>query len=333
MNRERYINPSARTWVLEKKLLTRAQYDRLIEAENLQELFRLLNDTPYGEYLHKLEKPEDYELALLEAQNKAYEDLREMSPDGELIEFFLAKYDYHNYKVLFKELLSGEDHSDIYFSRDSLGLLAKRSFLLSEDEEVRERELPELYQEVKKAYARYEDPQVVDILVDRAYYERLHQLVTDLDSEFLSQYLADEIDFINIKMLLRMKKQMRNVTLIDGFLIPGGHIPVSFFSKEFFSPVSEILTKLSKKTLGSTMERALKAYEEEQKLSAMERVFEVHSLSLANEARKVTYGPEVLFNYVLQLETEIKNLRMIIVSKLNRVPADKVRGRLRRVDA
>lgn len=333
MNRENYINASARTWVLEKSLLNASQYERLIEAADVEEVFRLLSDTPYGEALLRLEKPQDYEVALLEAQDHFYKELLEMSPDKELIDFFLAKYDYHNYKILFKELLTKEEHQDLYFSYDSLGLLEKRDALLPAEEVTLQRELPSFYWDVKEAYEKHEDPQVVDILVDKAYYEKLHEILKSLESPFLEQYLSDEIDFINLKMLFRMKKQMKNVTLIDSFLIEGGHIDKAFFTESFFSPVDEILQKLGKKTMGKTMDRALKTYEDTQKLSSMEKVFEEHALLLSEEAGKVTYGPEVLFNYLLRLETEIKNLRMIIVSKLNKVSPEKLRERLRRIHA
>ncbi|EGY80657.1 V-type ATP synthase, subunit C [Peptoniphilus indolicus ATCC 29427] len=43
----------------------------------------------------------------------------------------------------------------------------------------------------------------------------------------------------------------------------------------------------------------------------------------------MTYGPEVLFAYLYARETEIKNIRMILISKLNSTDTNSIRERLR----
>ena len=48
MDRELFIQPSVRIRNLEKKLLTKSQFERLYEADDLQDSIRHLNETVYS---------------------------------------------------------------------------------------------------------------------------------------------------------------------------------------------------------------------------------------------------------------------------------------------
>ena len=52
-------------------------------------------------------------------------------------------------------------------------------------------------------------------------------------------------------------------------------------------------------------------------------------VSLTKEAKKINYGPEVPFAYLMAKENEIRNLRILLVSKLNNLPKNFIKERLR----
>ena len=51
MDREKFVQASVRIRNLEKKLLTKIQFERLYEADDLQDSIRHLNETVYSEDL------------------------------------------------------------------------------------------------------------------------------------------------------------------------------------------------------------------------------------------------------------------------------------------
>lgn len=52
-------------------------------------------------------------------------------------------------------------------------------------------------------------------------------------------------------------------------------------------------------------------------------------IELIKPSLTINFGPEPLFSYVLAKEAEIKILRIIMVSKLNKLSPDAIRERLR----
>ena len=56
MDRELFIQPSVRIRNFEKKLLTKSQFERLYEADDLQDSIRHLNETVYSEDLAKIDR-------------------------------------------------------------------------------------------------------------------------------------------------------------------------------------------------------------------------------------------------------------------------------------
>ena len=64
-------------------------------------------------------------------------------------------------------------------------------------------------------------------------------------------------------------------------------------------------------------------------MSEFERQKDNYFMELVKDVKKVTYGPEVLFAYLYARETEIKNIRMILISKLNSTDTNSIRERLR----
>lgn len=329
MTRADYIQASTRTRVLEKRLLSRTQYDQLIEARDMDEVFRLLNETVYGPYFSKVEDPHFYDEALDKAMQDFYKDMRWMAPDKELVDIFLLKYKIHNHKVFMKELLLGEDQEELYLNIDDSDFLNRKETLLLMDEKLREREFPPYYTKALAAYDKTKDAQFIDIYADQAYFDEMLELAKKLDVPMITEYVKDLIDFTNLKTLFRMRKQLRNATMLHDALIDGGNLERNQLTSRFFDPVDEIVADFKLKRVGPALQKGFDVYLQNQKLAGFEKYFENHSMDRLKDVKMVNYGPEVLFAYMLAKETEVKNLRLILVSKLNNLPADKIRERIR----
>ncbi|NMB03554.1 MAG: V-type ATP synthase subunit C [Tissierellia bacterium] len=329
MKKNDFIQASARTRVLEKGLISQIQFERMVEADNVEELFHILNETDYGDYFNKLEHSSEYEDALNKASKDFYQDVVWMSPNKDLIKILSLKYDYHNYKVFLKELLIQEDQSELYLNITDSDFMAQKDTLLQLEEEQRKRLMPSFYHTALEAYEKTGDVQLIDIIVDKAYFEELKATADRVDVPMISQYVTDLIDFTNLKTLFRMKRQMKNINLLGDVLIDGGNIAKETFSGRFFDSMDDIIRSLRQEEVGPALLIGAEAYDRDQKLASFEKAFENHAMAKIRLTKGITYGPEVLFSYLLARETEIKNLRMIIISKINQVPAEAIRSRLR----
>ena len=114
MDRELFIQPSVRIRNLEKKLLTKSQFERLYEADDLQDSIRHLNETVYSEDLAKIDRAENFEVALSNSLNRTYNEALSLCPVKELVDVLTYRFAFHNIKVAVKEKILQEDFEHIY---------------------------------------------------------------------------------------------------------------------------------------------------------------------------------------------------------------------------
>lgn len=81
MDRMEFIHSVTRTKVLETKLLSRARIDRIIDAKDVDDVLKALNETEYSNSFSGVSGANDYEVILSNELKRAYELMREVSPD------------------------------------------------------------------------------------------------------------------------------------------------------------------------------------------------------------------------------------------------------------
>ena len=80
MDKMDFVQGVVRTRVLEKKLLSRARLERMIEAKDIQEVFKALNETEYANAVSEVSRGEDYEKILSSELKRVYNLMRRSPP-------------------------------------------------------------------------------------------------------------------------------------------------------------------------------------------------------------------------------------------------------------
>lgn len=328
MKREVFIQGSTRTRILEKKLLTKEQIQRLIDAKNLEEAGKILLESGYQKSFSKLQRLEDYEKALEEEQNELYATIREISPSKAINDFLMLKYDIHNLKVLFKDHIMGTNSEDLLIKAGSLKLDEIKARIDSGDRLGLDKELRGMASGVADNFLDTKDPQIVELVIDLHYYLNRLKLAEEIGEEVFINYVKDNIDFTNFKNVLRMKSQNKPKDFVKYALIDGG-----FFDKdklEFYYHLSmgEIIEKFKGTRIYDCLVRAEERYKTSQSLSEFEKAMDNHKAVIIEKAKRINYGPEVIFAYALAKEMEIKNLRVILISKLNNLSESFIKERM-----
>lgn len=327
MRAQDYIQASTYVRVREKSFLTREQWERLIEAPALEEALRVLQESAYGVLLQKLDDPRDFEKALVERLEEDYEEMNRFAKDPDLIRFLRLRYDTHNEKVLLKEHFFDASLEELIMPLATADVSAGRVMLRDADRAFSK---PEHIQKAMEAYEKKRDPQALAHPLDHHYLSSLSEMADKLGSALLKEYATLQIDYYNLLTLLRAQGRTLDLQEIDPLLVTGGHIPVETLKGLFFSSVASVLDAVKRYLPDALVQGARDAYENEQRLSALERAFDVYILGAMQEGSQITYGPEVLFNYLIQLENEVRNLRVILVSKISSVEPARIRERIRR---
>ena len=326
MDRSKFIQSSTRLRVMEKELLKSENFIRASETETLEDALRSLSDTVYNKYINKISSPTEYEYILKEELTRFYDELFDISPSKIPIRLITLKYFYHNLKVIIKEDIGKKDLKDLYMNIGDFDLKEYRDALVKGS---KKNKYFELIQRVEEIYEEKKDPQLIDIYLDNAYFTELLELAEESQVDLFIEYAKNLIDFTNIRTLLRAKKQEKDVEFLRQIIIEGGNVRKETYLDLLNREVSSDTDVFKKLEIYKYIKEALDSFKERGNLSDFEREMDNYFIDLIKNVKYITYGPEVIFANVLAKEMEIKNLRIILVSKLNGLDSEFIREKLR----
>lgn len=330
MDRMDFIQGVTRIRVLENKLLDRAAIEKMVEAKDLEEVFRTLGDTEYASAVSQAGRPEEYETILHSELVRVYKLLREISPDGLVVDLMALKYDFHNLKVMIKEKLMGKDFSSLYSPVGTIDFdKFKAQFTAGEYREMEPVTYREAVLSVMKDYDEKKDPQRIDILMDRYYFEHLYKMAKDSGVDLFKDHVKDLIDFTNVSSAIRLKKQEKELKFFEEVLLENGHIEKDTMLSTVNDSVETMINRFRNSRIRKELSKGLEDYLESGRLSSFEKHMDNYLMNLNKGSKSVTFGPEPLFSYLVAKEMEIKILRIIMVSKINNISPDAIRERLR----
>lgn len=326
MDRSKFIQSSTRLRVMEKELLKSENFIRASETESLEDALRSLSDTVYNKYINKISSPTEYEYILKEELTRFYDELFDISPSKIPIRLITLKYFYHNLKVIIKEDIGKKDLKDLYMDIGDFDLKEYRDALVKGS---KKNKYFELIQRVEEIYEEKKDPQLIDIYLDNAYFTELLELAEESQVDLFIEYAKNLIDFTNIRTLLRAKKQEKDVEFLRQIIIEGGNVRKETYLDLLNRELSSDTDVFKKLEIYKYIKEALDSFKERGNLSDFEREMDNYFIDLIKDVKYITYGPEVIFANVLAKEMEIKNLRIILVSKLNGLDSEFIREKLR----
>lgn len=340
MNRENFIAASTSTRIYEDDLLKARDLERLNDYGSLSEVINALSDSSYASAIQELDRDEEYEKILNKELVKVYEKISDVTPDKNISQYLIEKYNFHNLKLVVKEIIQEEDYSNIYspmanldnaYIKKELMTGGDNGFALPSVGKTEDRDIYLNYaKKALEAYRETENPAMIDISLDKSYYERELDLAEKTEIESLIDYTKEAIDLINIKTLLRIRGQKLDFDHLESSLIEGGNLDRADVLSMLSLNADEIVAKTSSLKVNSYLRDSLdREKSENENLLDLEKAIDDHFMDFAKKAKSMTYGPEVLLGFLIAKEQEIKNLRIIFISKLNSLPKDFTRERLR----
>jgi V/A-type H+-transporting ATPase subunit C len=324
-----FLYATGRVRVLETKLLSRSDIERILNADGPEEAFKILSDTDYGNDLSDVASVYDFETVLEESIKRTFGVVRQSVEEPRIIRFFTLKYDYHNLKVVVKNQILGIKSKE-YFSYLGNVNPEEMQKLAEEDKSA---DVPEnirnAYNEAIELYESTKDPQQVDIVIDKALYDDMRELATAMNDDFLKNYLVTSIDLINIKILVRLMKIKAEGKTLAEALLPGGKLGIDFIESLFAGSLQEVVEALERTPYQPVVAAGLSKWISSGSPEAFEKAVDNYLLELAKVGRMKPFGSEPIIGYLLARENEIKVLRIILVGKINGISSDMIRERLR----
>ena len=329
MDRMDFIQGVTRTRVLETRLLSKAQIDRMIEAKDIGEVFKVLNETEYSNAVVGITRNEDYEKILSHELKRVYKLMRDISKDQVIVDLMALKYDYHNLKVLLKERELQKDMSHLYISIGATDFQKIKDGLIEGNFKDMQPEYREAIEAVLKDFEITKDPQRIDLILDKYYFEHLYKMAEDTGIELFVNYVKDMIDFTNIKSSIRLKKQEKDIGFFEEVILPNGNIDKDVILFTLNDSIENMINRFKNSRISSKLIKGLEDYKTTNRLSNLEKYMDDYLVEINKPSKYVNFGPEPIFSYIVAKEAEIKTLRIIMVSKLNKLSPDATRERVR----
>lgn len=307
---ENYLFAVGRISALETKLIGREKLERLLSAPDIERCADLLAE--FGVDVKR--DPETNALlreeTLLERLRRAYAEVEDGADQAAFTRIFRWQYDCNNIKAAIKCVKRGVDPADMIFDFGNFSAPVVIECAEKNDFENLEEPFSSAARNASDAFAKTGNPQWVDLILDRACYVAM--LADAEENAFAKQIVIEKIDLINLLTCLRLMRmrsgEAGKMMLRDSF-IEGGELEKDTLEKvyetgedDFWEMVScSEYAPLAKATNGTGAS-----------LTEIERAADLVWLSFVEQAKWNVFGQEILLAYLVAVETEVRNLRIVL---------------------
>jgi V/A-type H+-transporting ATPase subunit C len=329
-----YVN--ARLKGMHSTFLQIKNWNELLNAHSLDELERILGNTPYNQNLEEARLNHqgllafDFALSLNWLQTLAKIHSFVNGQISIALELYLVRFDLNNLKELLSFRLQGRAEGEIF---PITGFLAQRQLdelghssdlkIMSGKLRLWQHPLAEMTATLPRDFSGNLQ---LEVLLEKGYFQTFSNRLSRFSSlgRSLLQFLGREIDFLNIRSAYYLCQTSLAVATKSELFLPGG----SALGRGDFRLLANPETfqqgrvRLAKNAGFHFVAKASNAEEIEKAI--------VHQRWLENlrRYRNDPLGPGVLLSFLFQKETEISNLRLLGRAKWYHLPDDRIRDNL-----
>lgn len=175
---------AGRISALENSLISTDRFNRMIDSEDVNEVFRLLKDAGFGS-LTDIENPQDYEIMIEAELAETDKFIDEISPDLDLTDIFLYRADYHNAKAFIKmRAISGDEDAAL----TKAGLIDNElleNAVFKQEYSGLPLHLANAIKETEDVISNRRDPRLIDVMMDKAWLKWAYENVKKSDNTSL----------------------------------------------------------------------------------------------------------------------------------------------------
>ncbi|GEM_PF-1367028 len=342
-----YAFANARVKGLKSKMLTISQYERLIQASDLDEAVRFLGATPYWDELSRvaLQPPidmEEVDAALRQIYAKEVKSITKSLPKniGDFVlKYVNGSYYYRNLKAIIRVVHSGEPRDHVRKHLVALTpeegeeyerLLAVQSIPQLVDK-ISDSYLRRRLQEALQRYEATRSTMSLEAELDKYFYDEIwktmRRYLDNVDQRYARYFFGLRIDLTNIMTVIRAKLQGVEPQIIEEMLIPVSH-RVYLIARNLLAMrnLEEALNMLAATPYRELAHRVKEAYEKSPTLTSVEHAFEEYYLQTT--FLSVIGYPFHIGTVLAYLDLkyyELRNIKIILVGKSESVNPTTIR--------
>lgn len=308
----------------EKNLLTAARMERMIDASDVEDAAKVLQEIGYGEFSATSDR--ELSAALAAEREKLFADLYRFVPDKAVVDVFKVKYDYHNIKTLLKAQAMGLSGEHLLLDAGRVPVEKLQRALSDGAYDMLPEALAKAAREAAEVLGTTGDPQLADFVLDRAYYAEMLSAAKRTGSTFLEGYVRTTIDAANLRSAVRTLRMRKGGDFLKKVLFEGGDVKTESILNAALGGNLEEPFRMT--TLRTAAELGVAAVQGGS-LTKFEKVCDDAVTAAAAKAKGVPFGVEAVIGYLVAKEIEFTAVRIIMSSRMAGISGDTIRERLR----
>ncbi|NLX85313.1 MAG: V-type ATPase subunit [Synergistaceae bacterium] len=332
-SQEAYGYAVARIRAMEHRLLDSGVLQRMIDAEDFSSILKILGETSYSSELSSQTTESDFDKTLEADLHNIYEEIYAFVPDKSLVDIMRLQYDFHNVKVLLKSMFNvragGKKRWDLLTSLGSYPLDDMITNVESEEYRLLPFGLSTLLPKCITIWEQSKDVLEVERLIDKRMFEVMLEKAKELDMPGIISWVKARTDGENIRTLLRLKRFNFDASKALPFLHEGGDIDINMLVSLITEPFETWGRALEFSDFGKMIGSIDVSCGFSDLILSLEKALEDFYLEKIGAGRYSSSDPANIPAYLWAKEMEIKNIRVIMVSKRNKGDKDKLRGLMR----
>ncbi len=316
---EQYTYAVARIRALEVSLFSNSTIDQLIACPNYEQCLQFLAEKGWGDS----DTAGDADKMLTREEEKIWEIMKELSIKMEKFDVLSYPKLFHNLKAAIKEVCTEETNRNIFYEDVSIPGKMMLDIVKEKDFSRLPGNMQAAAEEAYETLLHTRDGQLCDIIIDKAALEAIEAAGRESRDDIIRDYAESTVAVADIKIAVRSQKTAKSLDFMKRAMAECDSISVDQLSKAALNGMDAIREYL----LGTAYAEGAEALAESP--SAFERWCDNRIIQTISpqKYKAFTIGPIVA--YVLARQNEIKTVRIILSGKLNDLPEDEVRERVR----
>ena len=209
-----YVN--ARIKALENGLMSQLHVSRLIDAENVKDAFKILQECGFSEGV-ALDDYRSYENLVALKEKNVVDFFKENMLEKTGMDAVLLKNDYHNAKVLIKaKYLRLDDVKDMLMPAGLFDTDKMKADIFDDNYESYPSFMAEALDAIDVQFADgNRSPRFIDVTLDKAMFSDMYARISKCNQQALKDWLNLLIDTANVSAFLRCRKLHLDKSVFD----------------------------------------------------------------------------------------------------------------------
>ncbi|MCR4842210.1 MAG: V-type ATPase subunit [Eubacterium sp.] len=315
-----YTYAVARIRALELNLFNSSVLEQLIGASSYDDALKILADKGWG--YSDIENDAD---AVLNCEReRTWEVVSDLVEDMSVFDVMTYPDLYHNLKAAIKQVYTEEDHPRVFYKDTAVSPQKMVDIVREKSWLDLPRHMQQTASEAAEVFARTQDGQLCDIIVDRGALEAVYAAGKESKADILRKYAESTVAVADIKIAVRCQRTGKPLDFIRRALAPCDTLSIERLAQAAVSgedAINSYLEQTDYAAGGAALAESASAFERwcDDQIIETIRPQKYNAFSI---------GPVVA--YAIARENEIKTVRIILSGKQNALSEDSIRERVRK---